>query len=129
LNGPLKRLQELNIEARQLLNNGSANPNEFNEYSAHLLDALNEARPLNVPQNNEGLMPALRQAITDAEQTKSALDELWKKWQPVRKSISQIETTQNESNANPLQTIKAKGLRPLNEAKEDLDELKVSNFN
>lgn len=124
LNGPIKRLNTLTQEARELLNNGSANPNEFNEYSALLLDALNEARSLHDPQDDEGLMPKLRQAILDAEQTKNSLDDLWKKWQPIRKLADKIEKNQEEL-AAPLESVSQERANDLDEANKKLDGLKV----
>jgi hypothetical protein len=128
LKGPLTRLSSLTSEAKQLINNGTTNPNEFNEYLALLLDALSDARPLNDPQNEDGLMPNLRQAILEAEQTRNTLDDLWKKWQPLRKLIEEIGSRQAELSTDPLEVIIEKKSRSLDEAKSDLETLKVCIF-
>lgn len=121
LNNVLSRLEDLNQQSSYLLENGTLNPSEINEFSALTLDALQDARPMIDQLNDEGIIPNLRAAINKAEQNKYALDELWKCWQPIRKQLDQVSTKQDDLD----KLADLQGLRPVNEAKANLDSLKV----
>ncbi|KAI6183013.1 Spectrin beta chain, erythrocytic [Aphelenchoides bicaudatus] len=118
LNGALGRLEELNQQASRLLENGTVNPNELDEYSALILSALQDSRPLVEDPTIEGY--ELCKSISKAEQNKHALDDLWRRWQPIRKQLDNVK--QKQQDLSKLADLQ--GLRPIEEAKEDLNKLK-----
>lgn len=122
MNNALGQLEALNQQASDLLKNGTINPNELNEYSALILDAVQDARPLVEDPNDEGSVPKVRSSITTAEQNKHALDSMWKHWLPIKKQLEHIGQKQEDLS----KLVDSSGLQSVEEAKNSLDKLKVS---
>lgn len=137
LNRATKRLLDLITEAKRLVNDGTTNPNELNEYSALLLDAIHDGLPLTegspelqeAIKSNFCIKTFLMTVIPDAEHQKSILDDLWKKWQLMSAQFEQIAQKQHELRIKLLeQTEGYKGERSMDDANKDLDDLKVRTY-